>query len=80
MLMSINVRTMPMGVRVVPFRDDSLDLGFLVDKESQGLCDGDLTTSADLKPGHLFINHEDRWMIMNSHEWEHMRNTWGIEP
>ena len=55
------------------------------------LRDGDLGMT-DLKPGHIFINHEDRGMMMNVHQLEHvgtraehvgdraLRNTLGIEP
>ena len=72
MLMSMNARTMPMGVLDVPFADDSLDLGSLINKESQGLCDGDLAYSSDLEPDYSFINHEDRGMMMNINEAEHV--------
>ena len=78
MLMSINERAMSIGVLDVPFQDDSSDLGSWVIKESHGPCDGgDLALNADLKPGHLFINHKDRGMMMNSLALEHARSTRG---
>ena len=78
MLMSMNARTMPMGVLDVPFADDSSDLGSWVIKEARGPCDRDLPR-ADLA-GHSFINLEDRGMMKNNDEAEHVRNTLGIEP
>ena len=55
-----------------PFADDSSDLGSLVIKESQGLCDGDLAYIADLEPNHSFIIHEERGMMININEAEHV--------
>ena len=81
MLISISERaSMPMGVSDVPFPEDSSDLGSWVNKESRGLCDGDLAYIVDLEPGHSFIILKDRGMMMNINEAEHARNTWGIEP
>ena len=73
-LMSIKERTMPMDVSDVPTADDSSDLGSFEFNGADGLCDGGLAT-ADLQPGHLFINHVDRGMMMNPDEAEHVRNT-----
>ena len=74
---------LPMGTLDVPFQDDSSDLGSLMNQGVKDLCDGDLAT-ADLQPGHLFVNLGDRRMMMNAHEWEHVRNTcgtrWGSSP
>ena len=78
-LQSVCVSTQPMGSLDVPFQEDSSDLGSLVSNGANGLRDWDPAT-ADLKPGHIFINHEDRGMLMNVHELEHVRNTLGTEP
>ena len=84
MLMSIDERASPMGALDVLFQDGSSDLGSLVNRESQGLWYGDLAPRADLQPGHLFINNEDRGIMMNSLTLEHARSTrgacGGIEP
>ena len=64
----------PMNVLDVPTADDSSDLGSLKIYEANGLYDGDLAT-ANLQPGHSFINKVDSGMMMNSDEAEHARNT-----
>ena len=83
MLQSIDVCPPPMGTLDVPFQDDSSDLGSLINYGANGLRDRDLVT-ADLEPGHSFINLGDRGMMMNIHELEHVRNTcgtrWGSSP
>ena len=61
----------------VPTRDDSSDLGSWVIKETHGPCDRDLAFISDLEPGHSFIIHEDRGMMMNIDEAEHVRDTYG---
>ena len=73
MLMSINERASPIGALDVLFQEDSSDLGSLVNRESQGLCDGDLAPRAYLQPGHLFIG-------ARAQHAQHTRSVWGIEP
>ena len=69
----------PMGSSDVLYQNDSSDLGSLMNQGVKDLRDGDLAT-ADLQPGHLIESMEDRRMMMNSHESEHVQNTLGIEP
>ena len=79
MLESITTCSLPLGTLDVPFQDDSSDLGSLMNYGVKDLRDGDLAT-ADLQPGHLIMNQEDRGMMMTVHKLEHVRNTLGTEP
>ena len=83
MLESILPCSMPMGTLDVLDRDDSSDLGSLMEYGAIGLSDGDLAT-ADQQPGHPIISKEDRRMMMSGHGSEHAQNTrrtrWGSSP
>ena len=59
-----------MGIRDASSEGYSSDLGSLVKQGSSGFSDGGV-----VKSGHIFTNHEDRKIMMNIYEAQHVPRT-----